>query len=473
VIILPYNLNEEQIMAVEYYTPGVYVEEIPSGSKPMTAAPTNIVGFIGETRQGAINKPVMITSWEQYFNTFIGYNIVDKITPRGTVEKDIDGNIVKEEVPFSKVTDLDWGVYTFFANGGCKCHVVSVKNIENNDDKIAKLNDDLSKAQEQLEKAKDKNVVNKQIADIQTQIKGLSSSSDISKEIIGNDGGPNKRSGLSCFKDVSEVAILVAPGVVKGAVQQELLSYAEAANIFLILDAPETLDGLSEYGLSTDLNGLAGLSAKCASKQSAVYFPWINVYDPDSDSDRAVAPSGAVAGVYARVDNSRGVHKAPANEPIRLATSLAYSLSDTEQESLNMNGVNVIRDFSDSGITLWGARTTVSMIDAEWRYINVRRLFNMIEKTLELNTKWAVFEPNDSKLWGSLTRNTKAFLTRLFNAGAFAGNSTEQGFYVKCNDETNPQENVDAGIVTIEIGIAPVKPAEFIVFKVSQKAPTE
>lgn len=461
-------------MAVEYYTPGVYVEEISSGSKPMTAAPTNIVGFIGETRQGNLNKPMMVTSWEQYFSIFIGYNVVDKITPRGTVEKDIDGNIVKEEVPFNKSSDLDWGVYTFFANGGCKCFVVSVKNFVNNDEKIAKLNENLTKAKAQLDQAKDKNAANKQISDLQNEINTLSSSSkDISKEIIGNDGGPNKRSGLSCFKDVSEVAILVAPGIVKAAVQQELLSYAEAANIFVILDAPETLEGLKDYSLSADLNGLAGLSAKCASKQSAVYFPWLNVFDPALDSDRAVAPSGAVAGVYARVDNSRGVHKAPANEPIRLATSLTYSLSDTEQESLNMNGVNVIRDFSDTGITLWGARTTVSMIDAEWRYINVRRLFNMIERTLELNTKWAVFEPNDSKLWGSLTRNTKAFLTRLFNAGAFAGNSVEQGFYVKCNEGTNPQENVDAGVVTIEIGIAPVKPAEFIVFKVSQKAPTE
>jgi hypothetical protein len=461
-------------MAVEYYTPGVYVEEIPSGSKPMTAAPTNIVGFIGETRKGDLNSPVMITSWAQYFNKFIGYNVVDKITPRGTVEKDIDGNVVKEEIPFDKVSDLDWGVYTFFANGGSKCYVVSVKHFADNSEKVAKLNDELAKAEAELEKAKDKAPMAKRVAELKKEIESANSStSDISKEIIGNDGGPNKRSGLSCFKDIGEIAILVAPGVTKAAVQQELLSYAEAANIFTILDAPKSLDDLKDYGLATNLNGLAGLSAKCASKQSAVYFPWLNVFDASTDSDRAVAPSGAIAGIYARVDNARGVHKAPANETVRLATSLAYKLSDTEQESLNMNGINVIRDFSDTGITVWGARTTVSMIDAEWRYINVRRLFNMIEKTLHDNTKWAVFEPNDSKLWGALTRNTKAFLMRLYNAGAFAGNSPDQGFFVKCDSSTNPQENVDAGIVTVEIGIAPVKPAEFIVFKISQKAPNE
>lgn len=462
-------------MATEYYTPGVYVEEIPSGSKPMTAAPTNIVGFIGGTRTGSLNSPEMIVSWEQYFNTYVGYNTIDKVTPRGTIEKDIDGNVVKEEVPFDKFSDLDWGVYTFFANGGSKCYVVSVKNFAVvNEEKIAKLNEDLAKAEAEAEKSKDKNAAAKKVADIKKDIESASStSSDISKEIIGNDGGPNKRSGLSCFKDIGEVAILVAPGVTNAAVQQELLAYAEAAGIFTILDAPKSLDGLKEFGLSTNLPGLAGLSAKCASKQSAVYFPWINVFDPATDSDRATAPSGAMAGIYARVDNSRGVHKAPANEAVRLATSLTYTLSDTEQESLNMNGINVIRNFSDIGITVWGARTTVSMIDAEWRYINVRRLFNMIEKTLNDNTKWAVFEPNDSKLWGALTRNTKAFLMRLFNGGAFAGGSPDQGFYVKCDGSTNPQENVDAGIVTIEIGIAPVKPAEFIVFKISQKAPNE
>jgi phage tail sheath protein FI len=206
-----------------------------------------------------------------------------------------------------------------------------------------------------------------------------------------------------------------------------------------------------------------------ASKQSAVYFPWVNVID--GDGRRSVSPSAFAAGIYSRVDNDRGVHKAPANEPVRLAASLAYTLNDSEQEELNQNGVNCLRDFSDTGIRVWGARTTVSQIDPQWRYINVRRLFNMIEKSLEMGTKWAVFEPNDSKLWGALTRNTKAFLGRVYGTGAFAGNSEAEAFYVICDSSNNPQDNIDAGIVTIEIGIAPVKPAEFIVFKISQTSP--
>ncbi len=462
-------------MAVEYYTPGVYIEEISSGSKPMTAAPTNIVGFLGESRKGELNKPILVTSWEQYFNNFIGYTLKEKMTPRGVPEKDIDGNVVMEEVPFDKTTDLDWGVYTFFANGGAKCYVVSVNIIEDNSEQVESIKKDIATQKELLSKAKDKEkvAIEKKIEDLKTKLENSSKRADITKKLIGNDGGPNKRSGIKCFKDVSEIAILVAPGVTSPAVQQEILSYVEAANIFTILDAPKSLDGLKDYGLSNDLNGLSKLSAKLASKQAAVYFPWINTYDPSTDENIAVAPSGFMAGIYARTDNNRGVHKAPANETVRLATSLVYTLNDTEQETLNMNGINVIRDFADKGITVWGARTTVSMIDPEWRYINVRRLFNMIEKSIEMGTQWAVFEPNDAKLWIALKRNTVAFLSRLYMAGAFAGSNRDEAFFVKCDNSTNPQENIDAGIVTVEVGIAPVKPAEFIVFKITQKSPQD
>lgn len=458
-------VEERLTMALEYYTPGVYVEEISSGSAPMSAAATNIVGFIGETRIGELNSPTQITSFADYFDKFIGYTLSDKMTPRGTVAKDADGNTIQENVPNDKATDLDWAVYVFFANGGGKCHVVSVNHIADNSDKIASLKEAIIKE----ESAKDKKAGEAKIAELNKEIAALSSSGNIDKQLIGNDGGPNKRTGLTCFKDVDEVSILCAPGVTSNGVLLELISYAEAANIFSVIDSPADLDGLKAFGLGADLKGLSGLSAKMASKQAALYFPWVNV--ADGKGTRLVSPSAFAAGIYARVDNDRGVHKAPANEPVRLAGSLNYTINDAEQEELNKNGVNCLRDFSDTGIRVWGARTTVAQIDPEWRYINVRRLFNMIEKTLELGTKWAVFEPNDSKLWGSLTRNTKAFLSRVYGTGAFAGASEAEAYYVTCDASNNPQENVDAGIVTIEIGIAPVKPAEFIVFKISQTSP--
>jgi len=214
-------------MAMEYYTPGVYVEEVSSGSKPMTAAPTHIVGFLGETRTGRLNRPIMVTSWTQYFDEFIGYHLENKITPRGTIEKDINGNDIQEDVPYDKVTGLDWGVYAFFANGGAKCHVVSANHIADNSEKIKALNLELKTQETALAKAKDKekDVVSKKIEALKADIaKASSPVSNNTKELIGHDGGPNKRTGLTCFKDIAEVAILVAPGVVSPAVQQELIS---------------------------------------------------------------------------------------------------------------------------------------------------------------------------------------------------------------------------------------------------------
>lgn len=458
-------------MALEYYTPGVYVEEVSASGSTMAAAPTNIVGFIGETSIGELNKPVEMTAFAEYFEKFIGYTFQDKITPRGTVAKDVDGNTIKENVPNSKTTDLDWAVYVFFANGGGKCHVVSVNHTSSGSDKSGELEAKLKKEEAALDSAKDKKAAEASIANIKKELVALKSSKDVNKLLIGEDEGPNKRSGISCFKDVNEVSILCAPGVSNLPVLLELISYAEARNIFTIVDSPKSLDELKPFGLGTDLEGLSGLSAKMASRQAALYFPWVNV--KDNGKSRSVAPSAFVAGIYARVDEERGVHKAPANEVVNLAKSLEYTINDTEQELLNRNGVNCIRNFSDSGIRVWGARTTVARIDPEWRYINVRRLFNMVEQSLEEGTKWAVFEPNDSKLWGALTRNTKAFLNRLFLTGALAGKEDAEAYFVTCDETNNTQEDIDNGIVTIEVGIAPVKPAEFIVFKISQKAPGE
>lgn len=439
-------------MALEYYTPGVYVEEVSSGFKPITGVPTSIVGFIGQTQKGPLNSPEMITSWNQYFDKFIGYEIKEKISPRGTKVLDANGNPEMDRVANDIITELDWGVYAFFNNGGSKCYVVSA---------IHMAQDNSTKEESKLDK-KDTKKKPEPIKSTQP---------NLTKAIIGNDGGVGNRTGLHCFKDVSEIAILVAPGITTPNVLGEVLSYCETFNIFAILDAPQKLEGLSEYGLSPNFNGLAGLSAKLASKQAAVYFPYIKTYDKKTDQIVSVAPSGFVAGIYARVDNQRGVHKAPANELVRLAQDLEYNLSDAEQGTLNQNGINCIRNFSDIGIRVWGARTTITVADPEWKYVNVRRLFNMVEKSLMDGSKWAVFEPNDVFLWKKLTRNVTAFLLRLHRSGALAGTESE-AFFVKCDNSTNPQENIDAGIVTIEVGIAPVKPAEFIVFRVSQKAPT-
>jgi len=462
-------------MALEYYTPGVYVEEVSSGFKPITGVPTSIVGFIGETQQGALNQPEMIVSWGQYFDKFIGYTVVEKMSPRGTKVLDANGNVEMENIPNDIVTNLDWGVYAFFNNGGSKCYIVSVAHPSSTPDpkEINALKQEIDKVEREFKDKKDPKK-HLELKSLENRLAKLAtaSGSNITKDIIGNDGGAGKRTGLHCFKDVDEIALLVAPGITTQAVLLEILSYCETFNIFAILDAPQTLDGLSEYGVSTNLNGLSELSAKLVSKQAALYFPWVKTYDKKTDSTVSVAPSGFIAGIYGRVDNQRGVHKAPANEVVRLAQDLEYNLSDAEQETLNQKGINCIRNFSDIGISVWGARTTITLSDPEWKYINVRRLFNMIEKSLENGSKWAVFEPNDVFLWKKLKRNITAFLTRIHRSGALVGANSDEAFFVKCDETTNPQENIDAGIVVVEIGIAPVKPAEFVVFRISQKSPT-
>jgi uncharacterized protein len=188
--------------------------------------------------------------------------------------------------------------------------------------------------------------------------------------------------------------------------------------------------------------------------------------DPLTNRPLMVPPYGHVAGVWCRTDGTRGVHKAPANEVVMGANGLAFQVTQAEQGGLNKVGINCIRSFPGRGIRIWGARTLSS--DPEWRYINVRRLFNFISESIIDGTQWSVFEPNDHRLWAALKISTGNFLTRVWRSGALFGQTADQAFFVKCDDETNPPEDIEAGQVTVEVGIAPVKPAEFVVFRLSQ-----
>lgn len=202
----------------------------------------------------------------------------------------------------------------------------------------------------------------------------------------------------------------------------------------------------------------------------AYYFPWLQVWDAKTRRSIATPPSGHIAGIWARSDARRGVHKAPANEPVFGITGLAYEVNAEEQGILNQAGVNCIRNFARGGTLVWGARTLA--IDPAWRYLNVRRLFCMIEESIITSTRWVVFEPNDERLWKAIRRDVGAFLRLLWKDGALMGRTPEEAFFVKCDYETNTQADIDAGRVVVEVGIAPVKPAEFIVFKISQSEPS-
>jgi phage tail sheath protein FI len=396
-------------MATSYLSPGVYVEEVDRGSKPIEAVGTNTVGFLGESSKGPVNESVLITNWSQFVKTFGDF-------------KDCSEHLAH-------------AVYGFFNNGGSRCFVVNVGAPE-----AAKVETKASASDKKDEKA---------AAPVHT-------GGGRDALYIGRDGGPGARTGLKCFDEVDEIAIVAAPGQISPAVADALLSHCETRkDRFAVLDSPETITG-----------GVDKLPKPRDSKYGAYYFPWIQVYDPDK-GNIFVPPSGHIAGVYSRTDSERGVHKAPANELVRGALGLKYNVSKGEQDLLNPKGINAIR-FMNGGIRIWGARTLSS--DPSWRYINVRRLFIMVESSIERATQWVVFEPNDHRLWKRVQRTISSFLTLLWRNGALMGTSPEQAFYVKCDEETNPPEVIDAGQLVVEIGLAPVKPAEFVIFRIGQMA---
>jgi uncharacterized protein len=235
-----------------------------------------------------------------------------------------------------------------------------------------------------------------------------------------------------------------------------------SADRVAILDTPPNL---SPQAVKNWRMNVAGFDSSYA----ALYYPWIEVNDPVTTRPILMPPSGHMGGVWARSDNTRGVHKAPANEVVRGATGLAYNVTKGEQDTLNPFGVNCVRAFPGMGIRVWGARTLSS--NPSWRYINVRRLFNFVEKSIERGTQWVVFEPNEPRLWGRVRRDVTAFLTMVWRGGALFGTSPSEAFFVKCDSETNPTESRDLGRLIIEIGMAPVKPAEFVIFRIFQWAP--
>jgi phage tail sheath protein FI len=242
--------------------------------------------------------------------------------------------------------------------------------------------------------------------------------------------------------------------------QGKMIAHCEnAGDRMAILDSPAGM-------LPQDIFEWRMNSAGYDSKFATLYYPWLEVMDPLTNQPILVPPSGHVAGVWCRTDGTRGVHKAPANEVTLGVNGLAFQITQEEQGGLNKVGINCIRSFPGRGIRIWGARTLSS--DPEWRYLNVRRLFNFIGESIVEGTQWAVFEPNDERLWTRLRISTSNFLTRVWRDGALFGTTPDQAFFVKCDSETNPPDVVEAGQVVIEVGISPVKPAEFVVFKISQ-----
>jgi phage tail sheath protein FI len=308
-------------------------------------------------------------------------------------------------------------VYGFFANGGQRCYVVRVKDNAGDGD------------------------------------------------YVGTDGGPGNRTGLQAFNEIDEVNIVCIPGVTSKTVQTAMITHCETLkDRFCILDSSKDAEMDDIQAQKDDVVSERGYAA--------LYYPWIKVPIETLENNKIkliqefIPSSGYIAGIYARSDTERGVHKAPANEIVRGALEIKLSITKGEQDILNPKGINCIRAFPGRGIRVWGARTTSS--DTLWKYVNVRRLFLYVEESIEEGTQWVVFEPNNEQLWGRVRATITEFLTRVWRDGALMGTKAEEAFFVKCDRTTMTQDDIDNGRLICIIGIAPVKPAEFVIFRIAQ-----
>jgi phage tail sheath protein FI len=253
-----------------------------------------------------------------------------------------------------------------------------------------------------------------------------------------------------------DVSVVYAPAA-EEPLQRALVRHCEQSRRRIaILDLPRGVTNPDSLDPRTSIGD---------SSYAASYWPWLWVQDP-AGVRMLAPPGGHIAGIYARLDSERGVHKAPANEAVRGAVGLEYVMDDNQQDSLNPRGVNSIRSFPERGIRVWGARTLSS--DAQWKYVNVRRLFLYLETSIYRGTQWVVFEPNDERLWARVRDTIRLFLRTTWRSGALQGNTEEHAFFVLCDRDTMTQEDILQGRLICEIGVAPIKPAEFVVFRIFQ-----
>lgn len=530
----------------EYLSPGVYVEEVPSGPRPIQGVGTSTTGFVGLTERGP-TTPRLLGNWSEYVRWF--------------------GDVIDEGISF-----LPYAVRGFFENGGAR---LFVSRITNTDATMARLDtptavgaqdfriealgpgewgsrifvrigeassdptdtnifrvtvlyfrvapptpfvDPLDPANIAEADRRDPDVIEDYDDLDANQLSGnyvinrINNASTLVHVVwtdtaqppavpnalafsdlnttAGADGvtlpaapgyigdpllPPDQRQGLAVLADIDEIALLSIP--------DEVHPSLDAANQQAVMNAVvnqcENLgDRFAVMQLGQNESLASAIIKPRDTSYGAVYHPWVRVFNPHTRDTLLVPPGGHVAGIYGRSDRERGVHKAPANEIVRDIVNrdinasrkpLAYTLSKVDQDVLNPKGINVIRDFraDQRGIRVWGARTLSS--DPLWRYVNVRRIFNYVEESIDEGTQWVVFEPNDFATWARVRQSVSDFLLLTWRSGALIGATEDQAFFVRCGPETMMPADIDAGQLICEVGIAPVKPAEFVIFRIQHK----
>jgi phage tail sheath protein FI len=378
----------------------VYVEEVPSASKPIEGVGTSVAAFVGLAPGGPVNTPMRVSRWGQFANIYGDPNQPDS-------------------APFMPGAFLAHAVRGFFENGGTRCLVVRV---------------------------------------------GGSTARDLGGDVA-------ERRGLGALAAIDEVTMVCMPdamtlvgdgdGAELTALQGQVIAHCEnAGNRMAILDCPPGLSPREVLDWRTS-------RVAYDSKDAALYYPWLEVADPLTGGALLVPPSGHVAGVWCRTDAAYGVHRAPTEGVVGVA-GLGCAVAEADEDELAQAGVNSIRAFPRQGIRVWGARTLSS--DPEWRDVPVRRVLLHLASSIDQGTRWTVFEPNDEQLWRGLREAVERFLEHRWREGELVGETASDAYYVKCDAETNPPEVVAAGQVVCEIGIAPVKPREFAILRLSRIA---
>ncbi|BBD70145.1 phage tail sheath protein [Nostoc commune NIES-4072] len=561
---------------LDYFAPGVYVEEVDRGSRPIEGISLSVAGFIGFTEDvrgdAELFQPMMVTTWDQYLEYF-GKQGSDGFT---------DFNAY-----------LPFAVYGWFLNGGGRCWVSSIgiklpgsaaPPAEESATKVLnsggrpslrffiKASEEgsalalpgstprltvqiqsstpkpppedapegteppldsgefftivVKRSEQELERYEHltmNSTINTQVADYVVTV--LETSEFLTIEDIAQNGQPlsrrpvngmyevsppphistpdrfprdlqgtrDDRTGIQGIFEIDDVAMIACPDLMRvyqeglidldqvHGMMEMMISRCENSSPsppfrMVVLDAPPCKNGAAVPAEQVKPQHVAQwLSAfNRRSQFAALYYPWIKVANPrNGGRPIAIPPCGHMMGVWCRTDETRGLYKAPANDTPRGVIGLAYETNFREQELLNPLGINCIRNFANfnRGIKIWGARTLVEPDNIQWRYISVRRLMSYIEKSIEIGTQWVVFEPNDSRLWGRVNATVSSFLERLWREGALVGASAADAFYVKCDAELNTPDTMMLGRLYIEIGVAPVRPAEFVIFRISQWAP--
>lgn len=541
----------------EYLSPGVYVEEVPSGPRPIEGVSTSTAGIVGFTERGP-TRARMVTSWGDYQSWFGG--IIDpaiSFAPfaiRGffdnggqrifvaRVTRD-DAAAASQTLPTAGAQTViatamgpgDWGNRIFL-----RVQAGTLDDAANPLRRLLRVTTLYYRVAppmpfvDPLDRANIANP-NRRVPDVvedydnlgvlPTQsdffIARVASRSRLIEMAWGNPAGlpevpaptggfiqlttaagtdgvnpiialtfqgdfavpPDRRTGLAALAGIDQISILAVPDEVNGVVVPNAAVRAAITNA--VIDQCELLhDRFAVLSLDAGIGDVANAAFTGTRDTSygAVYYPWIRVLDPLTSLTHLIPPVGHVTGVYARSDIERGVHKAPANEVVRgivnrdinaIRRPLEFQFDKREQDILNPLGINVIRDFRGDrrDIRVWGARTLST--DPLWRYINVRRLMLFIEESIDEGTQWVVFEPNDEPLWARVRASIRNFLLLVWRSGALQGLREEEAFFVKCDRSTMTQADIDAGRLICLIGVAPVKPAEFVIFRISQFTASE